>query len=95
MNYIKYVLEALDEVGGIRAGYKSLAIDLGTKVVTIEYRHGKDDLRVYTWGGYQRYWPSVPSEDKRKIGKRCKEILEWKKKEKEEYGVAGIGGEEV
>ena len=81
MNYIKYVLEALDEVGGIRAGYKSLAIDLGTKVVTIEYRHGKDDLRVYTWGGYQRYWPSVPSEDKRKIGKgKCAERKDCSKK---------------
>lgn len=88
MNYIKHVLEALDKVGGIRAGYKSLAIDLGTKVVTIECRHGKDDLMVYEWGGYQRYWPSVPSEDKRKIGEECRKILEYEEKGYiEKYGV--------
>lgn len=84
MNYIKYVLEALDEVGGIRAGYKSLAIHLETKSVTIECRHGKDDLRVYEWGGYQRYWPSVPSRDKREISEKCREILEWDRKYREE-----------
>ena len=84
MNYIKHVLEALDKLGGVRAGYKSLAIDLGTKVVTIEYRHGKDDLMVYTGGGYQRYWPSVPSEDKKRISEECREILEWDRKYREE-----------
>lgn len=85
MNYIKYVLEALDKVGGIRAGYKSLAIQLETLV---EYRHGKDDLSEWS-GGYSRYWPSVPSEDRRKLGEKCREILEFV----EEYG--GIGEEEV
>lgn len=84
-NYIKYVLEALDKVGGVRAGYKSLALHLETKMVTVECRHGKNDLRVYEWeGGYQRYWPSVPSEDKRKIGEECRKILEWDSKYREE-----------
>lgn len=90
MNYIKNVLEALDEVGGIRAGYKSIAIQLETKSVTIECRHGKDDLRVYEWGGYQRYWPSVPFRDKREISEECRKILEWKKREEEEYGVEEV-----
>lgn len=85
MNYIKYVLEALDEVGGIRAGYKSLAIKLEDKTVTVECREGKSDLRVYVWGGgYQRYWPSVPSKDKKEIGEECRKILEWDKKYREE-----------
>lgn len=92
MNYIKYVLEALDKVGGIRAGYKSIAIQLETKTLLVEYRHGKDDLRVSEWGGgYSRYWPSVPSEDKRKLGEKCRKILEFV----EEYGAEGIGEEEV
>lgn len=90
MNYIKYVLEALDKVGGIRAGYKSLAIQLETKTLLVECREGKSGLRVSEWGGgYQRYWPSVPSEDKRKLGEKCREILEFV----EEYGAEGIGEE--
>lgn len=84
MNYIKYVLEALDKVGGIRAGYKSLALQLETKSVTIECREGKSDLRVYEWGGYQRYWPSVPPRDKREISEECRKILEWDEKYREE-----------
>ena len=87
MNYIKYVLEALDKLGGIRAGYKSLAIYLETKTVTIECRHGKSDLRVYEWGGYQRYWKSVPSRDKREISEECRKLLECE----ERYGI----GEEI
>lgn len=89
-NYIKYVLEALDKVGGVRAGYKSLALQLETKTLLVECRNGKNDLRVYKlweWGwegGYQRYWPSVPSEDKRKIGEECRKILEWDSKYREE-----------
>lgn len=88
MNYIKYVLEALDKVGGFRAGYRSITLQLETKAVTVERRHGKDDLRVYEWGGgYQRYWPSVPSEDKRKIGEECRKILEYVEKGYVERGV--------
>ncbi len=83
-NYIRYVLEALDRVGGIRAGYKSLAIQLETKSFLVECRNGKSDLRVHEWGGYQRYWPSVPSRDKREIGEECRKILEWDSKYMEE-----------
>lgn len=93
-NYIRYVLEALDEVGGIRAGYKSLALQLETKTLLVECRHGKDDLRVYKlweWGwvgGYSRYWKSVPSEDKRIISEECRKILKYREKGYiEEYGV--------
>lgn len=89
MNYVKYVLEALDKLSGIRVGYKSLAIYLETKSVTIECRNGKSDLRVYEWGGYQRYWPSVPSRDKRKISEECRKLLEFV----EEYGAEEIGEE--
>lgn len=75
MDYISTVIEAIRKKGHYTAGYRGMLVCDDLYLECREHRE-KDSLRVFQLGGgYQRYWPSVPSNHKQAIYKECQELL--------------------